>query len=128
LPLLSDRRQRPRADRRSGREGPRVLRDLRHQVFDRVVELCVLAVDEPVRTEIELDVRVDAVPFDLPAAPLRIPAAELGLRRHAAVPKRLVASDPDPSSPGPGSDHRPEPEVLEALREGLAVAASLAID
>ena len=95
---------------------------------DRVVELHVVAVDQAVRVEVQLDVGIDAVAFDNPIAALRVPAAEFRLRDHATVAQRLVAADADPAAPGARADDRAELELLETEGEGLAIAAALAVD
>src|SRR5262249_42567094 len=55
-----------RDDGRLRRERARLLLDLREEVRDRVVELRVLAAQEAVGWEVELDVGVDAVTLDEP--------------------------------------------------------------
>src|SRR6266550_3361815 len=124
---LPGRYERPRDDLRGRWIVHRVLRDLVGQVLDRVVELDVVA-HEAIRSEVEDDIRVDAVTLDLPALSLRIPASELRLGRRPPVPQVLVSSDADPAPPRPRADHGSDLEVLHSQGESFAVASPLPVD
>src|SRR5262245_43561057 len=106
----------------------RILLDLGHQVLDGVIELDILPVEEALGSQFQHHIRIDAVSLDDPELSLGVPAAEFGLRRDAAVAEGFVPADSDPAAPGARADDRAHLEILELLRQRLAIAASLAVD
>src|SRR2546426_12000387 len=120
--------ERPRRDRWSGSKVAMIFGILFHQIVNRVIELHVFAVQKALWVKIQLHIRVPPVSFDNPSRAFRIPAPELGLRYHAAAPKRFVAPDTDPTAPSARADHRSKLELFETERERLAITAALPVD
>src|SRR5947209_8364292 len=79
------------------------------------------------RVEIDLDVRSDAVIFDIPGA-IRAEESKAGRRYATAVKKRRIAGNTDESASGALADELPHPCLAKIPRHGVAAGAGELVD